>query len=155
MKNKFLKLIMALVLTLGTGFIGSLFTNSQINSWYKTINKPTLVPPDYVFPIVWTTLFILMGISFYLILINNTKNKTTEINIFIVQLIINILWSVYFFTLHKPLIAFFVIIALWLLILANIIIFYKKSRLSAYLLIPYIVWVSFATYLNYAIVILN
>ena len=149
MKNIF-KLIIALVVCQLAGLIGSLFNMNSIPTWYTTINKPFFNPPNWVFAPVWTTLFVLMGISLYLI----WKNKLA-VRFFIIQLILNILWSALFFGLRSPLLAFIEIIVLWIFILLTIIYSYKTSKTAAYLLIPYIAWVTFAAILNFSIVLLN
>ncbi len=142
------------MLTLGAGVVGSLFTIDSINGWYETLNKPFFNPPNFIFGPVWTFLFILMGISLYLVLVKKPKNNS-GVKIFWAQLMLNILWSVIFFYLHNPLIAFLEIIILWIFIFLSIKYFYKISKNAAYLLIPYMLWVTFAAFLNLSIVVLN
>ena len=139
------------------GFIGSLFNSNSINTWYKEINKPSFLPPNYLFPIVWTILFILMGISLYLIWKEYPSNKLASIAIifFAIQLALNILWSFLFFYLRNPLLGSIEIVILWIFILLTIIKFYNINKVAAYLLIPYILWVSFATLLSISIYFLN
>jgi tryptophan-rich sensory protein len=136
------------------GIAGSIFTTPAINSWYKVLNKPFFNPPSWVFAPAWTTLFLLMGISLFLVW---QKGKATinARNIFFLQLALNFFWSIIFFYYKSPGFAFLEIIFLWLAILFTIIKFYKISKASAYLLLPYILWVSFAGVLNYFIWILN
>jgi len=153
MINK-LKLIIALVICQLAGLIGSLFNRASLEKWYPFLNKPSFNPPNWVFMPVWITLFVLMGISFYLIWSKRYINKKAY-NWFIIQLILNVLWSAFFFGLRNPLLAFFEIIVLWIFILLTIIEFYRVDKVAGYLLIPYIVWVSFAAILNLSIVILN
>lgn len=152
-----IKLIISLVVCQLAGIIGSLFTMSKIPSWYMNINKPELAPPNWVFGPVWTTLFILMGIALYLVWKQgiNKKDVKNALYIFGVQLILNVLWSIIFFGLENPGAAFIEIISLWISILLSIIYFYKISKPASYLLIPYIAWVSFASYLNFMIWGLN
>lgn len=162
------------------GIIGSIFTVSAIPNWYAALVKPALNPPSWVFGFVWTILYFLIGVSLFLVWKNNweTKNlilesrrktwnafserlwtgdlqKTNAIIIFGIQYFLNILWSFIFFGLHLPGLAFFEILALWFAIIWTIVNFYRISKLAAYLLLPYVLWVSFAAYLNYVIWILN
>jgi len=150
---KILKLIISILICQGAGAIGSLFTSPAISTWYATIQKPSFNPPNWIFAPVWTLLFLLMGISLYLIWSKGFKDKEikTAIFIFFAQLILNIFWSILFFGLQSPLYAFIEIIILWVAILFTIISFYKISKTAAFLLLPYILWVSFAGYLNYSI----
>ena len=166
--NNVFKLIIAIVVSELAGIIGSVFTTPSITGWYPGIVKPALNPPAWVFGPVWTTLFALMGIATFLIwkkgLERRDVNPHTKdfgvgvkiaLGIFIGQLVLNTLWSIIFFGLHNPGAAFVEIILLWLAILATIIAFAKISKPAAWLLVPYILWVSFAGYLNYSIWILN
>ncbi len=155
------KLLISLALPQLAGLIGSLFTSSSIPTWYAAINRPSLSPPNWVFGPVWTTLFILMGIGFYLVwkkwavLPWTKRQKRLALVLFGVQLVLNTLWSIIFFGLQNPGGALIEIVFLWLAIAATIITFAKISRPAAWLLVPYILWVSFASYLNYAIWTLN
>lgn len=163
----FLKLIIAIGVSELAGAVGSFFTTPSISGWYANLARPEFAPPNWIFAPVWTTLFALMGIAAGLVWIKidsrfreNDKegsNKKVKIalGIFIGQLVLNTLWSIIFFGLHSPAGAFIEIIFLWLAILATIISFAKVSRAASWLLLPYILWVSFAAYLNYAIWILN
>jgi len=157
--NNFLKLVIAVVACEVAGIIGSVFTMPSIPTWYAGLAKPALNPPAWVFGPVWTILFALMGISLFLIWksISSVTQKERRVGIilFFVQLALNMLWSIIFFGLHNPGVAFVDIILLWLAILATIITFAKISKLAAWLLVPYILWVSFAAYLNFALWILN
>ena len=154
---KIFKLIISILVCQGAGAIGSLFTSPAISTWYSTIQKPSFNPPNWIFAPVWILLFLLMGISLYLIWSKGFYNKETKIAIFIffVQLILNILWSIIFFALQSPLYAFIEIIILWFMILLTIITFYRVSKITVYLLLPYIIWVSFALVLNFSILIIN
>lgn len=147
------KFIISIVVAELAGVIGSVFTAPAIDSWYANLVKPELSPPNWVFGPVWTTLFALMGIAAFLIWRKGLNRKDVKIalGLFIGQLALNALWSIIFFGLHSPAGAFVEIIFLWLAILATIIAFYKISRLSALLLLPYVLWVSFAGYLNFSI----
>ncbi len=155
--SDYFKLIITIVISLLAGIIGSIFTTPSIDGWYSAIVKPALNPPSWVFGPVWTTLFILMGIAAYLIWKRGLDRRDVRIAlvIFVVQLVLNTLWSIIFFGLNNPGGAFIEIIFLWLAILVTIIVFAKISKPAAWLLAPYILWVSFAMYLNYAIWTLN
>ena len=156
MKINYPKLALSILISLSAGAIGSVFTASSIPTWYSTLTKPFFNPPNWIFAPVWTTLYILIGISFYLILVSKSKiNKNRAIQIFIIQLILNTLWSIIFFGLKSPEIALLEIFLLWVSILLTIKYFYRISKLSSYLLYPYLAWVSFATILTIAISILN
>ncbi|MFA5856749.1 MAG: TspO/MBR family protein [Candidatus Pacearchaeota archaeon] len=159
MRKKFniLKLILSIIISQLAGFIGSIFTFNSVNSWYLTLNKPFFNPPSWIFGPVWVSLYFLIGISFYLIWNNGFKSKTSKLALgfFITQLILNSLWSIIFFGLKSPLFAFIEIILLWISIVLTMYYFSKISKTATYLLIPYILWVSFASILNLAMVILN
>ena len=172
----------SILICLAAGVVGSVFTAEAIPTWYATLVKPTINPPNSVFGPVWTVLYILMGISLFLVWSNKWKvrdelpgvrgerkawNRWSErfwvgdwrkqniILIFALQLALNVLWSYIFFGLHNPGLAFFEILALWFAVLYTIVNFYRISKLAAWLLVPYIVWLSFAIYLNYSIWVLN
>jgi tryptophan-rich sensory protein len=152
-KSDWFKLIISIVICQLTGAIGAIFTAESVGSWYLTLNKPGLNPPSWVFAPVWTTLYVLMGVALFIIW---KKHQTGyAIHIFIFQLILNSLWSFLFFGVRNIQLAFIEIILLWLSILITIILFYRISRPAAYLLIPYILWVTFASYLNYELMRLN
>jgi translocator protein len=150
---KIIKLIIAILIPLFAGFIGSYFTMPAIPGWYAELVKPELNPPSWIFAPVWTTLYILMGISLFIIWEKGKRHL--EIGIFTVQMMLNTTWSIFFFGLQRLDVAFVNIILLWIFILLMIIFFYRISKVSAYLLLPYILWVSFAAYLNYSIWMLN
>ena len=149
-----------MVFILGCELIGlaaTPFTIDAIASWYVYLNKPFFSPPNWIFGPVWTTLYCLMGVSAYLIWVS--KKKRSAINraliIFVLQLVCNFLWSILFFGLRAPLLGFIDILLLLGLIGLNIKMFYSIYKPAAYLMIPYFLWVSFATVLNLAIVLLN
>lgn len=148
-----LKILGLIAICLLAGVIGGLFTSTGPTSWYAQLHKPSFNPPNWIFAPVWTTLYILMGVSLYLALRNKVERK--GIILFISQLIFNTLWTIIFFGLQNTLLALIEIIILLILILWTIISFHKKSKTAAYLLIPYLLWVTFAALLNLAIVILN
>lgn len=148
--KKFLKLILAISVCEGAGIIGSVFTINSVNTWYLTLAKPSFNPPAFVFGPVWTMLYLLMGIALFLAL-----EKKAKLKWFYIQLALNSIWSIIFFGLQNPLLALVDIIFLWIAIFMTIKLFWKKNRTSAYLLIPYFAWVTYATALNLAIVYLN
>jgi benzodiazapine receptor len=141
----------------GAGVLGSLFTTPRIGTWYQTLTLPSFAPPSWVFGPVWITLYFLMGLSLFLVLRQGHSGVPIQgaILIFAVQLFLNVLWSFLFFGLESPLLGLVEIIILWAFILLTIWQFYRISRPAAYLLIPYIVWVTIAAALNYAIWSLN
>ncbi len=156
-RNNFVKLIIAIGICELAGVIGSVFTVSSIPTWYEGLIKPMFNPPNWVFSPAWITLYALMGISVYLVWQKLTENKTTKraLWLFWIQLFLNAIWSIIFFGLKNPGWAFADIILLWFAIFVTIVAFSKISKLATLLLIPYILWVSFAGYLNYSIWTLN
>ncbi len=156
-KNKTFQLSIAVLLSEAAGIVGSIFTTPAIPTWYAALVRPEFAPPNWVFAPIWTTLFALMGIAAFLVWNKGLDHRNVKIalSMFIVQLILNIFWSIIFFGMHNPGAAFVEIIVLWLAILYTIITFAKVSRSAAWLLVPYILWVTFAGYLNYSIWILN
>ena len=157
MKLDIIKLIISLVITLVAGFIGSFATSQSVKTWYLEINRPPITPPNWIFAPVWTALFILMGISFYLVWQKGIDYPGVKVAIiiFIIQLVLNVLWSFSFFALRSPKIGFVNILILWIMILITIIRFIKIAPVAGYLMIPYILWVSFASILNAWIMVLN
>ena len=138
------------------GSISGLANAGNITGWYATLVKPSFNPPNYLFGPVWTILYILMGISFNLILQSaKTNTRKTALIIFTFQLVLNFSWSFLFFYFKWPGIAFIDIIILWIAIVMMLLTFYRISPLAAYLQIPYFLWVSFASVLNGAIWYLN
>lgn len=152
-----LKLLISLIVCQSAGFIGSIFTTPAIPNWYVTLNKPSFTPPNWLFSLVWIFLFVLMGISAFLVWGKGFGDKRVRIalSIFAVQLILNILWSVVFFGLRSPLAGLIEIAILWMAILLTVLNFFKVSKIAGLLLLPYILWVSFATVLNFFIWRLN
>ena len=134
-----------------------MLTMSGVTDWYSTLNKPWFTPPDYVFGPVWTVLYILMGISLYLVLSQGWENETVKTGsiLFAAQLGVNLLWSLIFFGLHSPPAALACIVVLLALIIATIMTFYRVSKPAAVLLVPYLAWVCIATALNAGVVLLN
>jgi len=155
--QKWGKLIAAIAACELAGILGSIVTFSSIPTWYAYLNKPGFSPPDWLFGPVWIILYALMGASLYLVWVKGIRKETNRKGIltFAVQLELNVLWSWIFFGLRNPFYAFVEIIALWFFVLSTTYVFSKISRKAAYLLIPYLAWVSFAMVLNYYIWILN
>jgi len=151
------KLITSIIICQLAGVLGSIFTRPAIPTWYATLKKPSFTPPDGVFSPVWITLFVLMGIAAFLVWNKGLSDQRVKIalSIFVVQLILNFLWSVMFFGLRSPLVGLIEIVVLWIAILLSILYFLKVSNIAGILLIPYILWVSFAAVLNFSIWRLN
>lgn len=143
-------LIVSLVIVYLVAFIGSLFTSPVTDSaWYESI-KPSITPPNWVFPVVWNILFFLIAISLYISWINsNKKQKNLVVWVFGINFVLNILWSGLYFGLKNPLFAFYELILLWVSIIIMILVTCRINKTSSYLLIPYFLWVSFAGVLNY------
>jgi benzodiazapine receptor len=155
--NNIVKLIISILACFAAGGIGSLFTFKAIPTWYPGLKKPKHTPPNQVFGPVWTTLYILMGISVFFIWRQGLSNNDVLLafSLFWVQVVFNALWSIIFFGMKSKGGGVFIIILLWVLILATIITSFRVSVWSGVLLIPYIIWVSIATYLNVGIWWLN
>ena len=150
------KFLVSLLLPLGIGSIAGLFTAKAIPGWYALLNKPSFNPPNWVFGPVWTTLYIILGISLFLIWnLEAGKERNKAILIFIVQLLLNFGWSFFFFYFKMIGVALIEIIVLALSIVVMIYRFYKLKPLAAFINIPYLLWVTFASVLNAAYFILN
>ncbi|WP_166820027.1 TspO/MBR family protein [Thalassoroseus pseudoceratinae] len=151
-----LGLLVSLIICLGAGGLGAIATTPEIDGWYRTLQKPTWNPPGWVFGPVWTTLYVLMAIAAWLVWKNRGyRAAAVPLMLFGFQLLLNIAWSWIFFAAHKPGWAFVEIVVLWLAITATLISFYRESHLASGLLVPYLVWVSFAAVLNFEIWRLN
>ena len=154
--NRALKLIVSLAAPLLAGAIGSLATLPNIPTWYAALEKPLFSPPNWIFGPVWTLLYILMGVSLYLVWTSRVKqNKKKAFIVFGTQLFLNMLWSIAFFGLHAPIGGLVVILGLLMTIIITICFFWRFSKLASYFLAPYLLWVCFATALNGAIALLN
>lgn len=153
----FLRLILAIIICQLAGIIGAFFTTPSIPTWYASLTKPAFNPPNYVFGPVWTILYLLMGISLYFILQDSKKSREKKKGLifFFLQLVLNSFWSIVFFGSQSILGGLIIILILWFLIFQTIIHFAKINKTSAYLLYPYLLWVSFATILNLSIYFLN
>jgi len=153
--NKYLKLAISLIVPFLAASIGSIFTAQS--SWYVELAKPAFQPPNWIFGPVWTLLYLLMGISLFLVWQKGFESMRSKIALFFfsIQLFFNALWSVLFFGLNKVMFAFVDIIALWAAIALTMVSFYRISKTSMYLLIPYFLWVTFAMILNFSLFVLN
>jgi len=151
------KLIVSIVACQLAGVIGSVFTTAAIPTWYAALAKPPFTPPSWLFAPAWITLYVLMGISASLVwrVGLDQKQVRTALILFLVQLVLNALWSVAFFGLQSPLGGIIVIVLLWVAILLTILRFFRISTAAAALLVPYIAWVTFAATLNAYIYVLN
>ncbi len=156
-KKDLIILVISLLICQMAGLVGSFFTAPSIPVWYASLKKPTFNPPNEVFSPVWITLFVLMGISLYLVWRKPIKEPQIKIAliIFFVQLALNTLWSILFFGLRLPFLVFVEIILLWIAIFLTIMKFFKVSKWAGILLFPYILWVSFAAVLNFFLWHLN
>ena len=154
MKVNLKKLIACLLIPIAVGVVSALLSSNS-SEVYSSINKPPFAPPPATFSIVWPILYILMGVSLYLVVEHSTSDNQKAKKFFIVQLILNALWPLIFFGLENFLLAFFWIIALDIIVILMIVEFYKINKLSAYLQLPYLLWILFATLLNFSIYILN
>jgi benzodiazapine receptor len=151
-----LKLAACILICLMAGILGSLFTTTGDGSWYSSIIKPDFTPPNWVFGPAWTTLYVMMGASLYLLLeAGESLHKKYALLPFSIQLLLNFFWSVLFFGLNSPFLALLEIAFLWIAIAATIFFSWRVSKNASLLLIPYILWVSFAAFLNYSILMLN
>lgn len=153
MKIQWKNLVTCLFIPLAVGSLSALLTQNNMKT-FGLLNKPALAPPGWLFPIVWTILYVLMGIASYLVLISEKPNDTA-LTVYGIQLIFNFFWSIIFFNLEMYLFAFIWLVVLWLLILKTTILFYQISKVTGYLMIPYLLWVTFAGYLNFSIYLLN
>lgn len=142
-------LIIAILIPLAVGTLSALISGNM--SIYSGIDKPPLAPPGFIFPIVWTILYILMGISSYIIYQSNSAYKSTALQTYVFQLFFNFFWSIIFFRLDLYLVAFIWLLVLIFLIVKMIYQFYKIEPIAAYLQIPYLLWCIFAAYLNFMI----
>lgn len=152
-KNNRSALVISILIPLAIGSLSTLVSGNR--SMYFSINKPALSPPAFIFPIVWTILYILMGISSYIIYESESPRKSNALRTYAVQLFFNFFWSIIFFGLSQYFFAFLWLLALIILIAVMIYQFYKISPAAAYLQIPYFIWCLFAAYLNFMIYIMN
>ncbi len=155
-KSQLLKLMASLTLPLGIGAIAGLFTADAIPDWYATLNRPSFNPPNWLFGPVWTALYLIMGFSLFLIWKQNpNKERNRAMLVFLIQLALNFCWSFIFFYFHLIGFALIEIVLLWTSIVFMLVLFYKIKPVAAYINIPYLVWVTFATVLNASYFFLN
>jgi tryptophan-rich sensory protein len=154
---KWSKLILSIIISQLAGLIGAVFTSPSIPTWYSTLIKPSFNPPNWVFGPVWTTLYTIIGISLYLVIKDgiDSKEKKIALIVFSVHLVLNSLWSILFFGMRNPFLAFIEILILWGMIVYTMLLFKRIDQKTVYLLTPYLLWVSFATILNFSIWRLN
>jgi benzodiazapine receptor len=151
-----IKLVVSVALPLGIGAIAGLFTAQAIPEWYATLNRPSFNPPNWLFGPVWTTLYFLLGISFFLIWkLEPGKERNLAILAFLLQLLLNFGWSFIFFYFKLIGFALVEIVLLWISIVTMLIMFYKIRPIAAFINIPYLLWVTFATILNGSYFLLN
>ncbi|MFT7183853.1 MAG: benzodiazapine receptor [Oceanicoccus sp.] len=154
--KKIFPIIISILIAQAAGFIGAIFTFSSVDTWYLTLNTPSWNPPSWVFGPVWTTLYTLIGISAYLIWRNKDKiKKKLALQVYGIHLVFNALWTILFFGLKNPGFAFAEILILLSLIITTIVLFWRIDKRASYLLLPYLGWVTFASYLNFTIWQLN
>lgn len=145
-------LFISLLISLGTGALSSLLT-PNVSEQYRTLYKPPLAPPGWLFPIVWTILFILMGVAAYLVYISDSPDKNTALRLYLIQLVVNVGWSFIFFRLNAYLLAFTWLLLLFFLVYLTAKEFYKINKTAGYLMIPYLLWIIYAGYINLAIAV--
>lgn len=143
-----------IILCLGVGVVSGVMTAGAMVDWYPTLNKPFFNPPSWVFAPAWTILYIMMAVAAWRVWLAGPSSKPA-LNLFFIQLVLNFLWSVFFFGLHSPALALIDIIAMWIMIALTMRAFFKIARPAGWLLVPYLAWVSFAAVLNASIWWLN
>ncbi len=156
--SKTMKILVMVATTLTLGYISGLVTQSSVNTWYPTLNKPFFTPPNAVFPIAWSTLYVFMGIAAGLVWARidvQTELVKKGLKFFAIQLALNMLWSYLFFGLKNPLIALIEVVLLWLMIYETWHIFKRVDRIAGWLFVPYLAWVTYASVLNASIWWLN
>ena len=151
---KLKSLFLNILLSVGTGLISAFLTGNS-SELYQDVNRPALAPPAWIFPVVWSVLYVLMGISAYIIGESNSKFKSSALTVYYFQLAVNFLWSPLFFVFKFYWFSFFWLLLLWMLVLIMILKFYKINKFAAYIQIPYLIWLTFAAYLNFSVAVLN
>ncbi len=149
------KIIVSVLVCLGLGIASGFSTADSISGWYQTIQKPSWNPPNWIFGPVWSILYIMMGVAVALVWHSDHELKKLAVGLFVVQFVLNLLWSYLFFGRHNITLALVEILAMWVMIVTTTIVFYRINHTAAYLMIPYLLWVSFACFLNYSIRALN
>jgi translocator protein len=154
LKNKFISFLLFGLITYSASLIGGLATISFMEPWYSSLNKPSFNPPDWIFAPVWTSLYLMMTIAIWIFWHNKNRDMNT-VYIYFIHLIFNTTWSIVFFVFHHMLLALIVLIALIGLIIILIVRFKRVNLVSSYLMVPYVLWCSFALILNFNLIILN
>jgi translocator protein len=156
-KSNIIKFIICLLIPQAVGGIGSLFTMTSVSTWFAGLNKPSFNPPGWIFGPVWTILYLMMGIALFLVWKHGFQRQDVRcaVGLFSIQLTLNLAWTFLFFYLKMPLAAFVEIIILWISILITTIAFIRISKTAGILLVPYLLWVSFASVLNFFLWRLN
>ena len=151
------KLVVSLAAPLAAGMVSALAGSAAASGWYDSLRKPVFTPPAWLFGPAWTALYLLMGVAAFLVWRTGFDSPGVKLAlaVFLIQLILNALWSVFFFGLRSPLAGLVDIAALWLAIVATIVLFFRVSTVAGFMLLPYIGWVTFAAILNAAILVLN
>lgn len=151
------KLVISIIIVFLAGAVGTVYTLPEITGWYANLLKPSLTPPNWAVGPIWSTLYVLIGIALFLIWREGLERKDVKVAIiiFAVQLAINVIWSLVFFGGHNLFGGLILVIMLWISILINIIVFYRISKTAGLILIPYLIWITIASYLNYGVYILN
>jgi tryptophan-rich sensory protein len=151
-RESWISLVPFIVICFAAAGIGSFVTNTSVNTWYAQLRKPDWTPPNWIFGPVWTTLYVLMAVSAWLVWRSTEWSVTrSALALFGIQLALNTLWSLIFFGLREVRLAFVEIMLLWMMVVATVVSFLPLSRLAAWLLLPYLLWVGFASYLNFRI----
>lgn len=155
-KSQFFKFLVSLALPLCSGAIAGIYTAEAVPGWFETLNRPSFNPPNWIFGPVWTALYLIMGISLFLIWKqDSSKERSLAIFVFVLQLALNFCWSFIFFYFNMIGLALIEIILLWVCIMIMFVLFYKIKPMAAYINIPYLAWVTFATVLNAGYYLLN
>ena len=156
MKKGWKTLLICIAIPLAVGGLSAWLTRGSMEA-FEQMNKPPLAPPGWLFPVVWTILFVLMGVASYLVYTSGEKQADVEraLRVYILQLVVNFFWSILFFNLSLCFAAFVWLILLWALVLVTLVRFYRITPYAGYLLVPYVLWVTFAGYLNLSICLLN
>lgn len=151
---KWKSLLISILIPLAVGGLSVLMTGGAMSD-FNLLNKPPLSPPAWLFPVVWTLLYILMGIASYIIWQSKGRGRDFALRVYALQLFFNLFWSYIFFGMQNYLFAFIWLLILWVLVIVTTVLFYRIEKTAGYLLIPYVLWVTFAAYLNFAIYLMN
>ncbi|MCC8089314.1 MAG: tryptophan-rich sensory protein [Rikenellaceae bacterium] len=153
--KKIIYILIAVLVCFSAGYAASLFQEDSLREWYPYLNKPSILPPNFVFPIAWSIIYILMGISAGLIMDSSDSRRKNILLIFAVQFVLNFSWSLMFFYFRSPVAGLIDIFLLDMFVIYYIFKSYPVNKISSYLFIPYFLWLLFATYLNSYILLNN